>query len=288
MNWVSFLIGLVIFIIVGPCLGCLLAGLDRVISARMQGRVGPPVLQPLYDVKKLLRKEAASVNSAEGTYIASSLICVIIAGGIFFSGGNFLLCVFVLTLGTLFFIVAAYSTRSPYAEIGASREIVQVMSYEPMVLLVAVGLYMATGSFDVSAITNLAVPMIVPCILFFAGFAYVLTIKLRKSPFDFSYSHHAHQELVKGISTEMSGRTLALVEITHWCETVLFLGWIAMFFYLGTPVSAVVAIVVALVVWLLEIIVDNNAARMKWQFMLKSAWLVALFCGVANILVLGL
>ena len=37
----------VVFAIVGTVLGCLLSGIDRIISARMQGRVGPPLLQPL-------------------------------------------------------------------------------------------------------------------------------------------------------------------------------------------------------------------------------------------------
>ena len=52
------LLGTIAFAIVGPALGCLLAGLDRIISARMQGRVGPPLLQPYYDVRKLLGKRA--------------------------------------------------------------------------------------------------------------------------------------------------------------------------------------------------------------------------------------
>ena len=41
-------------------------------------------------------------------------------------------------------------------------------------------------------------PIIGSAWLAFVGFLYILTIKLRKSPFDLSYSHHAHQELVKG------------------------------------------------------------------------------------------
>ena len=50
--------GSIVFAIVAPIVGCLLAGIDRVLSARMQGRVGPPLLQPYYDVRKLLEKEA--------------------------------------------------------------------------------------------------------------------------------------------------------------------------------------------------------------------------------------
>lgn len=287
MNIIAIIIATIAFAIIAPVLGCLLAGVDRIISARMQGRVGPPLLQPYYDVRKLLGKENVSVNSSESVYITCALIFTILAGGIFFSGGNLLMSVFVITLSALFFIVAAYSTRSPYAEIGAGRETMQVMAYEPMVLFMAVGFFMATGTFDVAGVFSLNAPIITNIWLVFLGFLFILTIKLRKSPFDLSYSHHAHQELVKGITTEMSGPTLAKVEIMHWCENILFLGWTGMFFIWGNPVSFVLAIVVILVVYFLEIWIDNNFARVKWQAMLKSAWIVALVAGGINIAVLA-
>lgn len=287
MTLLFTLIGTIVFAVVGPALGCLLAGLDRIISARMQGRVGPPLLQPYYDVRKLLGKERVSVNSSEFVYVACALFFAILAGGIFFSGGNLLLCVFIITLSSLFFIVAAYSSRSPYAEIGAARETIQVMAYEPMVLLFAVAFFMAVGSFDISAVLGAQVPAIATIWLAFLGLLFILTIKLRKSPFDLSMSHHAHQELVRGMTTEMSGPTLAMVEVMHWCETVLFLGWIGIFFVWGNPLSIILAALVAVVVYFLEIWIDNNFARVKWQFMLKSAWAVALVAGGVNIAVLA-
>ena len=122
MSFLIVLIGTLAFAVLAPVVGCLLAGLDRKISARMQGRVGPPLLQPYYDVRKLIEKDNVSVNSTEGVYVTCALVFTLLAGGIFFSGGNLLMCVFVVTLSGLFFIVAAYSTRSPYAEIGANRE----------------------------------------------------------------------------------------------------------------------------------------------------------------------
>lgn len=280
------IIGALAFVIFAPVFGCLLSGLDRRVTARMQGRVGPPLLQPFYDVSKLFGKEDASTNSNEGVYIWAYLISVIIAGAIFFAGGNFLLVVFIVTLGSLFFIVAAFSSRSPYAEIGASREILQVMSYEPMLLLVAVGFYMVSDSFDVSIIASGAQPVIAALPLLFLGFIYILTIKLRKSPFDLSMSHHAHQELVKGVTTEMSGKTLGLVEITHWYETVLFLAWVALFVLWGSWIGVVVAIVVAIVIYFLEILIDNNFARVKWQAVLKSSWWIAFVCGAVNLALL--
>ena len=237
MSLITTLVGTLLFAVLGPVVGCLLSGLDRIVSARMQGRVGPPLLQPYYDVRKLFEKERASVNSAERVYVAAALLFALIAGGVFFSGGNLLLCVFVITLSSLFFIMAAYSTRSPYAEVGAARETLQVMCYEPMVLLMAVAFFQATGSFDVAAVLDMPHPVVCTIGLVFLGVLFILTIKLRKSPFDLALSHHAHQEIVRGVTTEMSGPTLGLVEIMHWCENVLFMGWIAMFFVWGSPLS---------------------------------------------------
>lgn len=276
-------IGCILFAVLAPVIGCLLAGLDRKISARMQGRVGPPILQPYYDVRKLLEKDHVAVNSSEGVYVMFALLFAIVAGGIFFTGGNLLLCIFIITLSSFLFIIAAYSSRSPYAEVGAERETMQVMAYEPMVLLMAVAFFLATGSFNVAAVFDVDAPVITTIWLVFLGFLFILTIKLRKSPFDLSYSHHAHQELVKGITTEMSGPTLAKVEIMHWCESVLFLGWIGMFFVWGNPVSIVLGVAVALAAYFLEIWIDNNFARVKWQALLSSAWIVALVAGGVNI-----
>ncbi|MDR1183267.1 MAG: NADH-quinone oxidoreductase subunit H, partial [Coriobacteriales bacterium] len=286
MSVLAFVIALVAFGVLGPVIGCLIAGVDRIISARLQGRVGPPLLQPYHDVRKLLAKDDVAVNGFQGFYVGMALAFAILAGALFFAGGNFLLVVFIITLSTLFFVIAAYSTRSPFAEIGAEREIVQVMSYEPMTILMSVTFYMATksllgaGTFDVAAVLLLDRPLVVALPLVFVGLLFILTIKLRKSPFDLSYSHHAHQELVKGISTEMSGRTLAMVEIMHWYESVLFLGWVGLFLVWGSWIGWVVAFLGIVIVYLLEIFIDNNFARVKWQFMVASSWAVTFVCVV--------
>ena len=284
MSLLFALIGTLAFAIVAPVLGCLLAGLDRKITARMQGRVGPPLLQPYYDVRKLIEKDNVSVNSSEGTYITCALVFTLLAGGIFYSGGNLLMSVFVITLAGLFFIVAAYSTRSPYAELGANRETLQVMSYEPMVLFMAVAFYMAAGTFDSAGVFALDAPVVTSIWLVFLGLLFVLTIKLRKSPFDLSYSHHAHQEIVQGVATEMSGGTLAKMTLMHWCETVLFLMWVGMFFVWDNPVSWVVALVVMAATYFVEVLIDNTFARSTWRSCFKLGWGVALVFGLLNLM----
>lgn len=273
-----------LYVILAPIIGGLISGIDRIISARMQGRVGPPLLQPFYDVMKLFSKQNIVVNKHQKFYVLCFLIFIIITGCIFFAGGDLLLAIFALTLASVFLIIAAYSTFSPYAFIGAERELIQMMAYEPMVILTIVGMYMVTGSFSVSDIASYGQPLILSLPGIFLGFLFILTIKFRKSPFDISASHHAHQEIVRGILTEFSGKELAYVEIAHWYENVFLLGIVCLFF----ATNPIVAIVLAALTYFLEIFIDNNNSRLKWQSALGSAWIVALILGVGNIAVLAL
>ena len=286
MKTLTIVIGVVAYLLLAPLFGGLLAGLDRRVTARMQGRVGPPLLQPFYDVLKLREKEEISVNKVQDFYVGCFLIFMIITGSLFFGGGDLLLVIFALTLASIFLVLAAFSSNSPYSQVGAERELLQMMAYEPMVLLVAVGFYLATGSFTVREIVNGPVMPLLLLPGFFIGFVFVLTIKLRKSPFDLSTSHHAHQELVKGLTTEFSGKTLAMVEIAHWYENIFLLGVVYLFIAFAAGWSPILGVLVCLMVYLLEIFIDNSFARMKWQVALNSAWLVALTFGFINLLVL--
>ena len=71
---IKSIIGIVAFLVLGPFVGGILAGLDRKLSAKMQRRVGPPVLQPFYDVYKLLSKQTTVVNSIQILFVIAYLI----------------------------------------------------------------------------------------------------------------------------------------------------------------------------------------------------------------------
>ena len=88
------MIGIVAFLFLAPLVGGLLSGLDRKISARMQGRIGPSILQPFYDVAKLLSKQFIVVNTAQIFLVISFLLTVVFTGCMFFGGSDILLCFF--------------------------------------------------------------------------------------------------------------------------------------------------------------------------------------------------
>ncbi len=286
MDYTKVIIGVAAYLILAPIAGGLLAGIDRKISARMQGRFGPPILQPFYDFFKLLEKEPITVNKVQDFYVMCFLIFIIITGCFFFAGGDLLLIIFTLTLASIFLVVAAFSSNSPYAQIGAERELLQMMAYEPMVLITAVGFYIVNGSFNISDIVSSPIMAIQYLPGIFLGFVFILTIKLRKSPFDLSMSHHAHQELVKGLTTEFSGKTMAVIEIAHWYENIFLIGFVYLFIAHAAAWSPIVAVIVCLAVYFLEILIDNNYARMKWQIAINASWIIAITLGFVNLLVL--
>jgi formate hydrogenlyase subunit 4 len=283
---VKAIISVVAFLVLGPFVGGLLAGLDRKLSAKMQRRVGPPVLQPFYDVGKLFQKEKQTPTRFQDFYVLLFVVFIIASGVLFFMGGDLLLVIFTLTIGAAFLIIAAYSSNSPYAEIGAERELLAMMAYEPMVLITVIGFYMYGGSFKVSEIMAADNMAFLPMIGIFFGWVFILTLKFRKSPFDLSMSHHAHQELVRGVTTEFVGRTMGWVEISHWYENVFLLGFVFLFFANGTAWGWIIGIVVAILAYFFEVFIDNCFARMKWQFAFKSAWVVAVVLGMINLFVL--
>ena len=263
----------------GPLLGGVISGLDRILTARLQARIGPPVWQPYFDVLKLFGKEKMVVNVWQAfcayCYVAASSIALVL----FFLQSDLLLILFVQAVGALFLVIGAFSSTSPFSQIGAHRELLQILSYEPLLVLVMVGIYLETGSFKIQTVYGGDAPLFLKLPFLFVALGYALTIKLRKSPFDLSTCHHAHQELVKGLLTDFSGPFLALTEIGHWYEVVLLLGLCSLFW----ATSWVGMILIVVMTYLLEVLVDNVSARMNWRWMLGYVWSMGLALSMVNL-----
>ena len=67
--------------------------------------------------------------------------------------------------------------------------------------------------------------------------------------------------------------------MTHWYETVFLLGFVYLFF----AFSPIIGIIAVILVYLLELVIDNASARVKWQFVMKSSWAIAAIVSVVNL-----
>ncbi|MDD2614619.1 MAG: NADH-quinone oxidoreductase subunit H [Methanosarcina sp.] len=269
----------VLVLIGAPIIGCLAAGIDRKLTARLQGRVGPPLLQPYYDVKKLLSKDNMIVNESQNLYVVVYVAFLILSLLMLVFKADILMIIFVYTISSIALIVGGMSTGSPYARIGSSREIMAILSYEPVLILYALAIYLVTGTFKLSAVLDASTPLLMYTPLIFIAMLFVLNIKLKKSPFDYSTSHHAHQELVKGMLTEYSGPGLAGIEIGHFYEYVFLTGLIFVFW----TVNPLIGVLISIAAFLLVIVIDNITARVYWQWMLKLSWTFLLAISIVNI-----
>ena len=255
-------------LLTAPFLGGLIIGLDRILTARLQSRIGPPLFQPFYDLGKLWRKERALANPWQAFCAHCYLAAASIALALFGLQSDLLLILFVQAVGALFLVIGAFSSGSPYSQVGAHRELLQVLAYEPLLLLLPAGIYLETHSFKIIDLYQWNEPLLLRLPLLFLVLPLVLTIKLRKSPFDLSASHQAHQELVRGILTDFSGPYLGLIELAHFFEIILFLGICSLFWATGW--AGMIAVPAA--VFVFQILTDTASARMDWRWMWAWVW----------------
>ena len=282
----------VIAVIVAPLIGGLLMGIDRKLTAHMQGRIGPPILQPFYDVIKLLGKKPMVAGGAQLVFVYAFLALIITAVVFFALRQDLLVVLFILFFGSLCLPIGALSVKSPYSQLGGHRELLLFLAYEPILLLAAIPIAMIAGgfpqgmSFLIADIFESGQPLLPHLWITFIALLIVLAIVMRKSPFDISGSEHAHQELVSGVLTEYSGPYLALIKIGHWYEMVLLLSILGLFWVVGGLWW--LSIIIALGSWFIMLIVDNITARLTWSWMLKFAWGAGITLVALNILFINL
>ena len=188
------------------------------------------------------------------------------------------MALFAYTFSSVALILGAMSVRSPYSRIGSHRKIMQMFAYEPVLILLIVGVYLITGSFQASSVAQQ--PLLVKLPLVFLTFLMAAAIKLEKSPFDIATSHHAHQELVKGLTLEYAGPYLALIEIAHFYEIAILFYFVMLFW----ASNLAIGFVLACASFFLMVLIDNAFARLTTMWVFRFMWTGALLLALTNIL----
>ncbi len=274
------LITSIIAIVAAPLIGVLLMGLDRVITGRFQNKFSGNILQPLYDILKLLGKRKKAENCYQSVLVIISLFAAIMALIVLVLRENLFFLIIIFTLSDLLIVIESMRINSPYSKIGAQRELLQISAYLPVLLLLCTGVFITNKSLMIEEIINSRLPLIYFLPLMFLALIPVLLVKMRKSPFDFSASPSIHQEINGGLYTEFAGFKLALVKLIELYKVIIILSILVLFY--ASPLW--IGLAVALVSYIVVIIIDNITPRLTTKHMLKLMWGVAIGAEITNII----
>ena len=277
-------------------IGMLLCGIDRKIVAKMQKRVGPPVLQPFYDFFKLCGKETIIPAAAsKTTFLAAPLVglaalvvlqlFIPIHGFSAFSGmADIIVILYLLLIPAMAAMLGGAASGSPYAGIGLSREMVTIIACElPLVMvLLAVGKVVGGDAvtFSFSKIANYQLAngsLITHASLIPAAIAMLLIIpgETGNHPFD---TAEAETEICEGLLAEYSGAPLAVYKLTHCVKVLTLTSFFAALFLggIGTGIVVVDALILVAICIVLTIVsisfVHAITARLKIEQVFKFYW----------------
>ena len=279
--------------------GMLLCGIDRKLVAKMQKRVGPPILQPFYDFFKLCGKETIIPASASKTTFLiaplvglAALVVIQLFIPVFsfsaFSGmADVIVILYLLLIPAMSIILGGAASGSPYAGVGLSREMVTIISCElPLVLVLlavakTVGSALGTGLCfslsDIAAYQAMNGSLITKLSMIPAAVAMLLIIpgETGNHPFD---AAEAETEICEGLLAEYSGAPLGVFKLSHAIKMLTLTSlFVALFLGgLGTGIVALDGIILFLLCVVLTAVsisfVHAITARLKIEQIFKFYW----------------
>jgi NADH-quinone oxidoreductase subunit H len=263
----------------------------RKVSALVQYRVGPPFLQPFYDVVKLMGKEVlvpeqaqrtlfivAPVVGLAGVLLLSTMLWRITIDPTRLFVGDIIVAIYLMVLPSLALILGSSASASPHAAVGTSREMKLVMSYElPLVLAFVVVIIKTGGQLSLAAIAENTPVLSISGLLAFLAALLCVQAKLGFVPFDIA---EAETELGSGVLMEYSGALLAVWKLTQAMMLLALPLFLVMVFLGGFGTagwSLVGGIGKYVLLLVLVILIKNTNPRMRIDQAMKFFWF---YCGI--------
>ena len=318
----KIVIGTLLAAAFGIIIGLVFKGIDRKIAAHMQARVGPPIRQPFRDVAKLFIKENIVPENAipwlfnlapiVGLIATISILLYLPIGGLnplFGDKGDLILILYLLIIPSLAMVVGGFASGSPYATVGAQREMIVMMSYEFPLAITIIAIAWRLSSIVGGNVFSLATIVANPLwnnvgLLGFIGLILLLIVlvlvtpgELSKIPFDVP---EAETEIAGGLLVEYSGRNLALFYLTDAVKTVVMGSLIiALFFpynlspllglngYLASTVDILFYLLKLFIVIIFSVtLIRVGVARLKIDQVVYTYWIPLTLVGLIGLVLL--
>jgi formate hydrogenlyase subunit 4 len=281
----------------------LFEGVMRKLKAVIHSRKGPPITQPYLDLLKLLGKE--DIQSGGGVVFRMAPVVVLAAmllaamltpmGGKPPLGmaGDTIVWIYVISLAAVMIMLGAFASGNPFAYEGASREMMMILSVEPIVIAAVVTAGVKAGTLSLGGIIDWQLMHGPTLSMAFAGIAFFLALQanLGRLPFDIV---EAESEIVEGPFIEYSGPRLALYKMAFYIRQIVFSFFLVSIFVpwpmvkvypLAVLISLAKVLVVLLVAGLIECVnprlrIDQSMNYMSRVLFVALAGLVFAAMGV--------
>ena len=284
MEYFQFLI----IIIFAP----LVNGIIKKFKANMQGRQGPGIFQPYYDLIRLFKKELVISNISSwifrvtpyivfsSTLVATMMVPVITDKVLFGNMADIIALIYILALGRFFMALAGLDAGTAFGGEGSSREMTVAILVEPAMMLSLFTAAISAGSTNLSNIVNSSASLYTPShILALSAFIVAIIAETGRIPVDNPDTHLELTMIHEGMLLEYSGRHLALMEWAHYIiQMLLFTIAIDIFIPVGIASSTDIAsLATSTAIYLLKIVfiafmmafIESTRAKMRF-FQLPS------------------
>lgn len=274
--------------------------LIRKTKARLQSRVGPPLLQPFYDLIKLYRKSETVSSTMSGVFRLASvagLATIILLAWLtpwlsykpWSPSADLFLIIYLFALARVFSLLGALDSGSAFGAFGASREVTLGLLVEPALMLGLVALGLFCGSSDLrmifsyphaigvgaAAVTGAASGAGAAGIWLLVGIAILLAslIELSRMPVDDPTTHLELTMVHEAMVLEASGRNLALIEFAHALRMSIFFGLSAQCFVhalasvcqINTLTQGILSVVGICGIAIFVGVLESLAVKLQWR-----------------------
>jgi formate hydrogenlyase subunit 4 len=266
------LLNLALVIVLAP----LFEGFMRKLKAVIHSRKGPPIIQPYLDILKLLGKEdlrpTSSLVFAVAPIVALAAVLAVAAmtpmgAGAGLPMGDMIVWIYLLSLSAVAVVLGAFASKNPYAYVGSSREVMMLLTAEPVVVIALLAAAVKSKSLVMSDMITFQLGHGPSISLLFAGFAFFLALQaqLAKLPFDIP---EAETEIMEGPFIEQSGPRLALFKLAHYGKQLVFASVLVSVFIPWPrvplfPANLLVALAKVFVLLLLVGVIDAVNPRLR-------------------------
>jgi formate hydrogenlyase subunit 4 len=242
MNW-SLLLYIAANAVFAMLAAPLFMGVVKKVKAWCQGRKGPSVLQPYYNIMKLFRKE--TVVSSNSSWVTRATpyvnIAVLVVAALFvpllflpdnLAGmtvfGNVILFFYLLALANFFMALTGLDAGSTFGGMGSSREMSLAAILEPVILLTFLALAFVFKTFNLFEIfkttSTTGILSVNPLLILLAvAFFIIIVAETARLPVDNPETHLELTMVHEAMVLEHSGKHLALMELAHAMKQLLLM-----------------------------------------------------------------